>query len=649
MAKIALLIGVGEYQSGFEPLPATLKDVAAMQDVLQNANMGAFDQVIPLCNPGLFAMRQAIEDLFSDRAKDDLLLLYFAGHGVADEAGSFFFTNRETEKTVQGSLRRSTAVEASFVHGLMDNCRSDRQVVILDCCNSWAFPSGMKLRDDGTLDLKQQLGGRGRIVLTASSAASKYAIEQQSEDLAAYTRYLVEGIRTGAADLDGDGAISVDELHDYISQKLSQSAPKMKPERYVLQDGEKILLAKAIISDPKRQYRKKVREKIRNGKLSRLAIKTLREFADRWGVQLAEAEAIEAEELQPYREFEQKIDKYRAALREAFESEYPLTPDTQQELQDYLQALNLREQDVAAIVTEEHQRHEALLAQASQQQPPPPPPVPSFEFDVVTVNAKGKEQQRDRRRAEYLTENLGNGVALEMVAVPGGTFQMGSEEHDTEKPIHSVTIAPFFIGRYTITQSQWRIVAALPRVNRDLKPDPANFKGANRPVEQVSWEEAVEFCDRLSRKTGRTYRLPSEAEWEYACRAGTTTPFHCGETITTDLANYNGNYTYSSEPKGTYRKQTTEVGSFPANGFGLCDMHGNVWEWCGDRWHENYKGAPGDGGVWETGDSEYRVLRGGSWAAYPRSCRSANRGRNSPDSRCTFIGFRVVSVSARTF
>jgi formylglycine-generating enzyme required for sulfatase activity len=125
----------------------------------------------------------------------------------------------------------------------------------------------------------------------------------------------------------------------------------------------------------------------------------------------------------------------------------------------------------------------------------------------------------------------------------------------------------------------------------------------------------------LSKATGREYRLPSEAEWEYACRAGTTTPFHFGETITTDLANYNGNYTYGSGSKGQYRKQTTDVGSFPANAFGLHDMHGNVWEWCQDTWHENYNGAPTDGSAWvdENANQNRMILRGGSWYNNPRT------------------------------
>jgi formylglycine-generating enzyme required for sulfatase activity len=276
-------------------------------------------------------------------------------------------------------------------------------------------------------------------------------------------------------------------------------------------------------------------------------------------------------------------------------------------------------------------------------------PSPKFSFDVVTVNERGKEISRYRRQAQFFTENLRKGVTLEMVAIPGGTFQMGSEEYDSEKPIHPVTVPPFFMGKYPVTQAQWKAVAALPKVERDLESNPSRFKGTNRPVEQVSWYDAMEFCMRLSQKTGKAYRLPSEAEWEYACRAGTVTPFHFGATLTSDLANYNGTQTYASEPKGIYREETTDVGSFLPNAFGLYDMHGNAWEWCADHWHDSYIDAPSEGNARIIdNDNQYRVLRGGSWNFNPWYCRSAVRNRDAPDFRRSNFGFRVVCSLAGT-
>jgi formylglycine-generating enzyme required for sulfatase activity len=206
------------------------------------------------------------------------------------------------------------------------------------------------------------------------------------------------------------------------------------------------------------------------------------------------------------------------------------------------------------------------------------------------------------------------------------------------------------MGKYPITQAQWQVVANLPKVKTELNPNPSLFKGSNRLVETVNWYEAVEFCARLSQWTGKAYQLPSEAQWEYACRAGTTTPFYFGETITGELANYNATHTYAGEPKGEYRQQTTPIGQFPPNAFGLYDMHGNVWEWCEDNWHSNYEGAPRDGRAWldkNDNRSQCRVLRGGSWDYYPRRCRSASRNYSEPVNRFDDLGFRVVAV-ART-
>jgi formylglycine-generating enzyme required for sulfatase activity len=284
-----------------------------------------------------------------------------------------------------------------------------------------------------------------------------------------------------------------------------------------------------------------------------------------------------------------------------------------------------------------------------------------FQFQTAQISltsallgfVKKPEIKRITKNADYFAQDLGNGVILEMVAIPGGTFIMGSPENEEdrssdESPQHQVTVPSFFMGKYPVTQKQWRAVAALGKVHIDLESDPSYFKGDNLPVERVSWNDAQEFCARLSRMANKTYRLPTEAEWEYACRGGTTTPFYCGETISTDLANYNGNYTYGQGQKGQYREKTTEVGIFPANPFGLYDMCGNVWEWCEDKWHETYINAPIDGTAWTSLSSELRLLRGGSWVYYPRLCRSAYRLNFSPDYSNNRNGFRLVVSGART-
>ncbi|NEQ16928.1 MAG: formylglycine-generating enzyme family protein [Moorea sp. SIO3E2] len=292
-------------------------------------------------------------------------------------------------------------------------------------------------------------------------------------------------------------------------------------------------------------------------------------------------------------------------------------------------------------------------------------------------------------------------IPLEMVLIPDGTFTMGAPEseegsRDNERPQHDVTISSFLMGRYAVTQAQWQAIASRSdlKVNQDLYPDPSFFKQPyqgidrwQRPVEKVNWYDAVEFCNRLSKLTGRDYRLPSEAQWEYACRGVTEPlnleagasypPFHFGETITTDLANYRGtddkdsewSGSYGREPKGEYRQETTLVGYFEVvNFFGLSDMHGNVWEWCADDWHSNYEGAPNDGSAWIDGNeaenvnsenqsylannqdkSSYSVLRGGSWVNDPDYCRSAIRNLYvRRDYRYKEFGFRVVCAGMKS-
>jgi formylglycine-generating enzyme required for sulfatase activity/DNA-binding beta-propeller fold protein YncE len=269
-------------------------------------------------------------------------------------------------------------------------------------------------------------------------------------------------------------------------------------------------------------------------------------------------------------------------------------------------------------------------------------------------------------------EILSGGVDLPMVQIPAGSFLMGSPNDEqgrsaNEGPRHKVTLESFFMGQTPINQAQWRVVAQWTPLQGEepwvvnLDPEPSSFKGDKRPVENVSWYEAMEFCRRLSLRTGRKYTLPNEAQWEYACRAGTSTPFHFGERTTTNL--FSGMFSTrlaNCERESLfgylilramrlvlYREQTTPVGIFPANKWGLYDMHGNVWEWCFDRWHSNYEGAPEEGLPWlneNANEDEYRLLRGGSWFDIPERCRSACRNYFLPEFRLNRRGFRVCCL-----
>jgi formylglycine-generating enzyme required for sulfatase activity/uncharacterized caspase-like protein len=276
-----------------------------------------------------------------------------------------------------------------------------------------------------------------------------------------------------------------------------------------------------------------------------------------------------------------------------------------------------------------------------------PQNLPTFEFEVVKVDANGNITQREQRKAKYLREFI-NSVVLDLVLIPRGRFQMGSASDQgktAERPQHEVSVNSFLMGKYLVTQDQWRAVSTFPKVGCDLRSAPSYFKRGNRPVEGVSWDDAEEFCKRLSKHTKREYRLPSEAEWEYACRARTTSAFYFGEKLTPKLAQCKSNLGMAI--LALFSSQTAPVGSFSANAFGLYDMHGNVWEWCQDYWHENYQGAPTDGSAWVTGgEASKRLLRGGSWSSHPGVCRSANRNRYVHTYLYNYVGFRVVCASS---
>ncbi len=607
MVKVALLIGVSEYQPGLQPLPSAIEDVRSMERVLKHPEMGGFDRVEVLTNPNTQAMRIAIYNLFAECSPEDLVLFYFSGHGVKDQNRNLYLTTLETTKNQKGLVVPPTAVAASYLQTQINDSRSQHEVIILDCCYSGAIAKGLTAKDEGAVDIIAELGGKGRAILTSSTSVQSSF--QQSGSLSIYTQYLVEGIETGAADLDSDGQISADELHQYASKNVQQASPAMTPQFYPVEEGYRIYLARSPQDDPKVKYRKEAQKRAKKGKFSPIGRRILARRQIELGLSPEEAETIKEEILRPYREYQQKLQEYKQAYREVVEQEYPLSDYTRNELQDFQKLLELRDQDIAPI--------EASLN--------PQPKAKTETEPQVTESVPDSKPI-----VENQTENLGNDVTLDMVYIPDGTFMMGSPEHegrDSEKPQHEVTVSPFFMGKYPITQAQYQQV---------MGENPSNFKGDDRPVELVSWDDAVEFCQRLSQQTGAEYRLPTEAEWEYAARAGTTTKYYFGDDLTSDLANYDSNV-----------DQTTAVGKYPPNAFGLYDMHGNVWEWCQDDWHDSYKNAPTDGSAWLTEFSSIKVIRGGSWGYNPYYCCSATRDIVTRDNRFFNIGFRVVCVVPR--
>jgi formylglycine-generating enzyme required for sulfatase activity len=802
MAKVALLIGVSEYEVGLNPLPAAVKDVVALERILKDSEMGDFDEVKTLTNPEPQTMQYEVETLFTGCGKEDFVLLFFSGHGIKDESNNLYFATRITKKSPKGNLIKSTAVPAKFIHEVMNNSRAKRQAIILDCCFSGAFDPSLQAKDDGSVNLQDQLGAEGRVVLTSSSS-TQYSFEQQGLDLSLYTRYLIEGIETGAGDRDEDGKISVRELHEYATSKVQETAPSMTPKLITLKDlGFDLVLAKAKVTDPKLRYRRQVEKYSSRGAISSIG----RTILDRLQIQLRLstqiAKEIETEVLRPYQERLDSIQRYQQAFEEAVKNEYPLRNYVQSELEDLLEILGLRREDIDSVEQEiitrsqsarsEYQqkskRYEEEFRRAVESEYPLSPharnglndfqkslglkaedvkPIENpilaqkHQKDLERQKLKDLEQKRQRdadqekrdaeakrqsardaeeqrqkqqrldelnqqrqRDAEQeklksetkrqnplelpklpfrlsrrnfmlvagfsgvsaiflanirgnssspITTNtsqsnptptntpiitstpastsqpkpftvetgkpfkieLENGVNLEMVYVPNGKFTMGSPPEEKEgislPQIQNVNISAFYMSKYEVTQAQWQLI---------MGNNPSNFKDdPQNPVEQVSWNDAQEFCKKISQKSGKDFRLPSEAEWEYACRAGTTTVYYFGDnaSLLDEYAWYNPNAGSKTHPVGQKRP----------NNWGLYDMHGNLKEWCQDT-YEKYGGEIDlirkTGKAVESKNNNFRVLRGGAWVNGASGCTSSYRNKYSADLKDYLIGFRAVCV-----
>jgi formylglycine-generating enzyme required for sulfatase activity/uncharacterized caspase-like protein len=729
-SKHALLIGVSTYGEGLTPIPSARLDVAALAEVLRDPQLGGFpsEQVVVLQDPQRTPMERAVELLFANRDPEDLLLLYFSGHGFRDDQRQLLLSCSESRKfgegRERGKVQQSTTLRAAQLREYMKNS-SRYQLLILDCCFSGAFAEGMAAKDDGALHL-EDFGGEGRAVLTSSASIETSSAPEAGEGLSVYTRFLVEGISTGAADRQQRGFVDAEDLHLYVSRRVAEAAPAMTPQFFPTRSGHRIRVCRVRL-DPTVGYRQQL-EKLaaaRGGELSAAGRVILKEWrakklAEGEQISDAQAEQIEAEVLRPWREYAKKKADFAetvAALVAEVDSRQGLSAADWAELRQLKDLWKLKQSDVeeplrrhgldpttillsadeidrqlaevAAQVkdkadaerlareqeqAERQARDQQAQAQVrakaeaerlakEQGQKRKVPELQPLTVSTAVVVQEARQGLRgllwpkwriDKRslQVQGYRERLADGVELTMVQIPAGGFLMGSPSvepgrYDDEGSQHQVQLQGFFMGQTPITQAQWQVVAGWQNLQRDLNSDPARFKGLHRPVEGVDWEDAIEFCNRLSQRTGRHYSLPSEAQWEYACRAATTTPFHFGETINSELANYDATDAYGDGPKGLYRRETTDVATFPANPWGLHDMHGNVWEWCQDQWHTSYNGAPQDGSAWvdqNVNNDKQRLLRGGSWGLSPRFCRSAHRYHFRPVNASSLVGFRVVCL-----
>ena len=616
-----IAIGINEYDN-LKPLKYAKKDAEAIKAWCERE--GGFDRggiflftedspPIPASPPiptqlthgrlKRFLQRQFQTPLLNS---GDNLWFFFAGHGRRDQDKDYLMLPDSDPGNV-----RETAVSVDYVTERLRRSGADNVVLLLDACRDEDSRGGLGIGEE-------EYQG---VITFYSCTANQQSWEIDELQQGSFTHTLLEGLRRqGEAN-----CATVERLDEYLRRQVEKiNARYGKPRQNPYLKAEPphklyfILLEQvATLKDVQPlKYQASLAENRGDLDLAeQLWIRVL-------GASRGDLDAIEAIK--------------RIARRQSQSSSIPTAPEP--------------------VRQSEGNR-------SSTPKPSPETGLKVFNFEIVGVNAKGEQIKKESKQSQYFSQDLGNDITLEMVAIPGVPFTMGTEDEEIErlvkkfdwqyfsreKPQHQVTLPSFYMGKYPITQAQWQAIAATAKIDIDLETNPSNFTGNELPVERVTWYQATEFCKRLSRETKQEYRLPSEAEWEYACRAGTTTPFYFGETITGKLANYDASNTYADEPKGEYRKETTPVGQFPPNAFGLYDMHGNVWEWCADTWHDNYDGAPRDGSVWtKNGNDNRSPLRGGSWFSNPYNCRSAFRlNRYRRDSFISF-GFRVVCGAGRT-
>lgn len=342
--KAALLIGVSEYGEGIPPLSAPPNDVEAMKRVLENPNMGGFDEVQTLINAESVPIQQAIQRLFKNASKEDLVLLFFSGHGITDDENNLFLATCITPK----DNFEATAVSASFIQRVSRSSYAKRQIIILDCCYSGAFAMGWHTKSVG-LDLKKELGAEGRVVLT-SSTATQTSFQQEGAELSLYTQYLVEGIETGAADSDADGKIHARELHDYAKAKVQEVKPKMQPEIILDREGFNILLSQAPVNDPELEFRQLVEKYANHGEISEYRREIFKLEQKKRSISDEKSEEIINSVLEPFRRRIANLVRYEEEFRKQVAHQYPLEKRIEDDLRDWQEfVLGLNDEDVASI------------------------------------------------------------------------------------------------------------------------------------------------------------------------------------------------------------------------------------------------------------------------------------------------------------
>jgi formylglycine-generating enzyme required for sulfatase activity/uncharacterized caspase-like protein len=663
MANKALVIGINHYEY-LHPLQFAQQDAQSICDWLRQEANCTPDEVFLFCDdsppirgkstrPTRNNLMRVLDQMFAkpQLGDGDNFWFFFSGHGKIYEDRDYLMLADSYPENISES-----AIAINYVTERLRRCGADNIILLLDACRN----QGEKAGEGIGRQTEDKVREKGMIsIFSCSPGEFFYEIEALQQG--SFTYALKEGLRQSA---------TVKRLDEHLLERVAQLNRQYQKGQQTPRTVVEPLSKANLILVPQNA----TPEDITNLKMEAYRAQAKHDFIQArrlWRRVLTATAGLDEEAIEALEIIARQQTGYFISSPVSIPVPTPDTEETGAEVSIT--------SPTATPYQQEQPKEPEKPPSSSASKSPLIIPTQLFDFETATVSVNlvkvkvskkgwfGREKideeiqneieiKRSRGQARGFVEDLGNGVLLEMVLIPAGNFDMGSPSNEEgrserESPQHQVNVPSFFMGKYPVTQAQYE---------RMMGTNPSNFKGSNRPVEQVSWFDAVEFCQKLSQQTGREYRLPSEAEWEYACRAGTTTPFYFGETITTELANYRGTDweyggtvypgNYGQGIKGIYRQKTTPVGQFPPNAFGLYDMHGNVWEWCEDDWHGNYEGAPTDGRAWvDSNDnrSQECVLRGGSWYYNPRNCRSAYRVDYEPDRRYINLGFRVVAV-ART-
>ena len=604
--KWAVIIGVNEYlDPKIPPLRFCVADAHRVFESLTGKSGFDPDHVLLIVDdqakahlrPLRVNLETQIGDWLQHAQAADTVVVHFSGHGFVDESTGEGFLG--PTDCFQNDLRR-TAFPTARLQQMLRDCAARQKLLILDCCHAGAVRSGAATGSTGE-ELSQAFSQAQGLVTLASCRKDEVSYEWETKGQGLFTYFLTEGLG-GGADYDRDGVVNVDELYRYTFEKVQLAAQRelnarQRPVRVIGPETEGVFALSRVSVVPR-----PLMDAV-------TALFTVRE-EDQSGRLMSGAEV----ELY-YRESESsRLEALGSGQTDAGGmAQIPVTLTLAQQARGSF-GVQVRLGSASRTYRLDQfpqTRSFALYVPRAVPPSPSPKPMPPGPKPGATLETS---------------------IGMKLLLIPAGEFQMGSPESDTkayssEKPQHPVRITqPFYLGVTEVTQEQYE---------RVMGTNPSNFKGSELPVETVSWEDAVEFCRKLSAKVGRPYRLPTEAEWEYACRAGSRTKWSFG-----DAESSLGEYAWYSSNSGS---TTHPVGEKKPNAWGLCDMHGNVWEWCSD-WYGEYASAAVSDPSGATAGSN-RVLRGGGWNYGPGYCRSAYRRSVAPGSRYDSLGFRVASSS----